>query len=357
MIGNTRAQVVLCCLVMTGLAGAAQEGTANYLQRATGLTLTHPSAWSLERGRVQDSFRIPVSGDRTAQALVFSSAFRGTIEEWQNLQTEINKALRREVSRQWQETILGVPLLLSRLNYREDGQEKVTLVGLLYTRSEQKFHFRLISAAEDASDAERLWREVLLTMRTQSGQLPEREDPAQPVAAATAAAPERPRPVTVLRPPTGSARRAEVGPVEATVLHHGAQWGLRLARGWSAADLEAEGGAELREPNLRGTVVLVPFVDSPVQAFQARVRGSLIEFDRVQLRQDFGPRASRAGSRVKGVWRFGTKGDSTLAMLAASGEAESGNWLLVYRGTREDAQVDRPRIEALIEQLAVVRPS
>lgn len=145
--------------------------------------------------------------------------------------------------------------------------------------------------------------------------------------------------------------------MEATVLHHGAQWGLRLARGWSAADLEAEGGAELREPNLRGTVVLVPFVDSPVQAFQARVRGSLIEFDRVQLRQDFGPRASRAGSRVKGVWRFGTKGDSTLAMLAASGEAESGNWLLVYRGTREDAQVDRPRIEALIEQLAVVRPS
>jgi hypothetical protein len=161
------------------LTGMAQE-TKTFQDKETGLTFSYPSGWDYRKERLYSIFSIPLEGGKKAQVQVINVNFRQEPTAWQTAQSDVAKTMNRTVDRQWDEVILGVPLLLTQLTYKEGDAAMGSLVGLLYSRTPAKLSFRLTTSAEGYAQAEGLWRGALNSLRTISGSLPTSEDPTKP---------------------------------------------------------------------------------------------------------------------------------------------------------------------------------
>jgi hypothetical protein len=328
--------------LLLGLALAQDPETATYTDRSLGLAFQHPKPWTVRKEQFYTVFEWPIGEGRTANAQVFSAVYRQSAETWQAIQAEVNKAMNRTVDRQWQEEILGVPLLLTRISYTEEGKSLVTVVGLVYSATPQKMQYRLTAPAEGADQAIADWSTVMLSLRTTGGNLPSAEDPSKP----PPPPPEEVKPVTVLKPdgtPVGNLR----GPVTATF--EGST--VYLPEGWK---LE-EGGA-LVHGSLRGGLTLRVTVGSDADARKALGTASatsLPSFRQVTLRRDRIESANRAGALVSGVLRIGE----------ASGAQAIGHWVGSCAGKfwsveyvareRSDADADRRLLDGLLDILYV----
>ena len=143
----------------------AKQDTQTYSDIQLGLSFSHPSTWIIEKPLVAKNtkkgrklasdagtvhFRIPLTGAvDDADLIIVRAAFSGSPDTWQKVQMDANQNLKRQVERQWQQEILGVPLLLTKIDYSENGSSKVTLTGLLYNDSPNKLLFRLTGPASD----------------------------------------------------------------------------------------------------------------------------------------------------------------------------------------------------------------
>ncbi len=161
------------------LNGLVQE-PKTFEDRETGFAFSYPAAWEWRKERLFSIFTIPLEGGSKAQVQVINVKFRQQADAWQTAQSDVAKTMNRTIDRQWDEVILGVPLLLTQLSYKEGETPMNSLVGLLYSRTEAKMSFRLTSPAAGYAQAEAAWRGALNSLKTISGSLPSSEDPTKP---------------------------------------------------------------------------------------------------------------------------------------------------------------------------------
>lgn len=287
-----------------------------------GLQFEHPKTWKVRKDKFSAVLEFAVEGGEVATIQLFSAKYKDTADMYQMIQAEINRSMKRKIDRQWQEEFLGVPMLLTKISFEDKGRAMSILTGLLYTAYEEKLNFRLTVAAEGAEKAESAWHDVLLTLRTISGDLPNPEDPNKP-----AVKPEPPKTTNVWKS-TDKVQKPERGPVMADFVAGETKFKLYLPKGWS---LE---GTTLKRQGLSGTLEMTAAIGLPEEAGTKLVdsaRDALAEFDTVTIREDPKPLQSKSGAIVGRVFRNGMAKSHALVAGTAIGSCEAVYWMVTYR--------------------------
>lgn len=314
-----------------------------YRDTKLGLQFEYPKTWKVRRDRYSAIFEIPLGSAQTATVQLYNAKFKGTVDDWQLVQAEINRSMKRTVDRQWQEDLLGVPLLMTRISYEEGNRPTFAMVGLLYSSFEEKMHFRLSSSAETAEAAESQWREALLTLRTITGELPGVENPNLP-----SVKPEPEKPTTVLKPKEEKKTFVR-GTEPATLTVDGTSFRLLLGKGWSLAD------GKLVHPNLKGEILVQAKIGLPEEAGNALLtvaKEALGDFDSVRLREDPKPMEAPSGGLIGRVFRTGMAKGTTIVRGTIVGYCEGVYWIAQYRSSDADAyRKDRALMDDLFRVL------
>jgi hypothetical protein len=282
---------------------------------------------------------------REARAQWVPTVYRDTATLWQQLQVDVAANRGDKIVRQWEEEILGVPLLLTRVVREEKGKSYSVWGGLIYSRTPTKLNFRVYSAPEDANETEEEWRKVLLSVRTDTGGTPEAEMPGSKIEPAKAKDPDLPV-VTW----TSTSDQTKPKPVRAPKRLKIEGFLAYAPEAWSVE------GAELDCEGLQGKLT----VDAKrvqggtgLRAFLAASGTQLTMLDEVTNRheRDFG--LNRAGYHVWEIVRTGTSQGKASVVGLWGGQLDDNMWFVRYQGDEASLRRDRPLIEALVGALSV----
>jgi hypothetical protein len=346
-------------MMWPSLLAAAALGQSGPVFRddALGLEMTLPPGAQIRRERLYTRLDIPLPSGAKAEAQIFRAAFTQERPVWQRVQFDVNAGLGRTVTRQWEETILGVPLLLTRLNFTEQGEQS-TLVGLLYSASAQKLHFRLNSTQAAEGEAESVWRGILSTLRTTSGQVPEPQRPGQ--TPAEAVTPENTPRVQRIGPRAETGRSASLANTQSWPIQGpGQELILRAPKDWSLDQVEGAGW-QLSHPKLSAPVDLVIASGLAREAHREvrrRMGASLSGYQKVTLREERGPTAAPSGVEVYVSSRTGETAEGPKAELNASGSEGLFYWLARLQNAPGDQwTADLALLRQLFDVLRIERP-
>ena len=334
------------------------QATKTYQNKELNLAFNYPSTWSFVNSKIETKFNIPIQGSgKSATLEIFAVKFGADIALFQKSQEVINKQLKREVAKQWQEEILGAPLLLTLVNF-DLGDEKLTsMVGLIYSRTAKKLNFRLTAPTTLFPTAEQSFRDVLPSLRTTNGDLPGAEDPSKP--------PPNPK-IKVEQPIKGPVKRIEdpntklkppvKAPVAITVTVGDKPYKLFVPAGWSGT-VDAGGAVILKRPELDHSISVEAKVatgeDSPAKALYKASSISLEKFTKVTLRQEPQARRNQGGAMVVWILRQGTATNGELISWDAAGAIDNAYWLFsISTDSVSKFSQDRKWLEQLIEEMS-----
>lgn len=334
-----------------------------------GITLTYPKNWRFENKRSFSQFIFPVlDGKSQAKLIILDAEFRDESSAWQTLQADVIKTQKRQLVNQWEETLLSVPLLLTQVQYVDRGVDMTALTGLLYSFTPRKFQFRLEVPTVAFSDADTLWRSVLVSVRTTDGSdltverpgvpFPKRTKPSKERPTSEDVAPPEPErpPVQYVWKPQNAPKRPVVGSERAVGTFQGLSVELAFARGWTCKPDDT--GFSLTHPKL-SVPLHVDFhstvTSPPASEYLAdHVAAQLLEFAKVAIRQDKPGAYSAAGYRVASVARFGTlNAGGQGARFSAIGELRENYWHLSFAGEVSHWATDSKLIDELMSTLGV----
>jgi hypothetical protein len=285
---------------------------ATYTDREMNLSFTHPTTWKITKREKRDQrviFNVPLEGGKPGELELIRAQFRGEKDAWQSLQLTSNELQKRTVTRQWEQTVLGVPLLFTQVQFTDRGTAFTQVSGLFYSRTAQKLLFHLKAPASGFESAFFEWQRSLESFRTITGAELPVEDPAAP--------PEtRPRPgpvnvrkvVDALKPPQKRKDLTFAGQMSVS----GKTAQIDLPPGWR---LSAVDGARAKLVHAKRAldvgIVLSYALDSPdpLRVLIEQTTKRLEEFNRVKQREDV--------ERV--VTPYGLRGS-----VARIGEGKSG---------------------------------
>ncbi len=348
---------------------AYQAGVA-FTDPELGLGLTIPKTWVIQPPNKKYKDRtiivMPIQdSSSTATLELIRTSFNASIDLWQTIQLRANEQLQRQVVRQWQQEILGVPMLLTRIDYNERGSAMSGLVGLFYTQTPYKLNFRLSAPAADYDKAEFEFNNVLETLHTLDGSLPKEEDPTRKVEAVKPkkkdpdhpdALPDDPGPKIRKTVAVPNARTIKP-PVSVPITVSDRKGALYLPARWKAS---AQDGNALTltgpEPGLSVAAKLYTTLDSdpPGDAIQKIAAASLPSFDKVAMRQDSVPTENRAGGTVCTIWRDGS--DSRGPLHEFIGYVQNGDMYVVLTCSTsggKDAAAFRKELDDLIAMTTI----
>ena len=297
--------------------------TKTYISQPHGVSMEVPTNWKISKDKVKQRFTMP-SG---AYVDVFETNFQKTGDEWQGLQKQVNEDMKRTVDRQWDEEILGVPLLMTSVLYsdRKLGDQGL-LIGILFSNTANKFHFRLQSPRPAFSDSEAAWRGVLATMRPVDGVLPTPED-------GITNAPIKPadRPVVtqaVSLAPTGPKTNA-LGPVKVPFSAANRPGVLRLPKGW---DVAGTGPFTVKHQKMGFEFKLEVFssLDSPIPgvALMKMVDSDLDKLTQVEMRENIGPKANAIGIQTIAIFRTGAVSGNAIMQFYGAADGAANYYIL-----------------------------
>jgi hypothetical protein len=228
------------------------------------------------------------------------------------------------------------------------------LVGLLYTATSEKLNFRVTSSRFAAQEAEAAWRNVLMTLRTVSGELPVAEDPTRPNPNPTTNNSGSAKPVLVLKPGDGMepVRTKNV----AQISRLGAQLNVFLPDGWKLD--EKDDKITLTNPDVKSGVNLTLTSATKAEleaALRTAEKESFPRFNVVTLREGVSLKTMKSGSPVSDALRVGqTKEGAYLVVWHILGNAESVVWRADYEcGSEAQFKKERKAIERLRDLLVV----
>ncbi|MBS1715903.1 MAG: hypothetical protein JST30_16365 [Armatimonadetes bacterium] len=327
---------------------AAPQDKATFRDPKFGLQFEYPKTWKARSGRGVTTIEIPFEEKKTATVQLFGGKFKDTAEQWQLIQSEVNRAMGRPVERQWQEEFLGVPMLLTKVRYTTKKVDTVAITGLLYTAFEMKMNFRLEAPAEVAESAENQWHDVLLSLRTITGELPNPEDPNRPV--------EKPvpeKPTTVWKPEVSDKPPVRGKQIRSVTDSAGVAYKVYVPEGW------ALDGSKLVDKSVKGEVtfeIKMGVAQDASSALFEGARADLDQFKSVDLREDPAPGPVGSGALVGKVFRSGRTDGGFLAVGRVVGVCEGVYWTVRYRGTsQQDYRKDRSALDALVRLLYAER--
>ena len=322
-----------------------------------GLAMNHPKDWQISPvGKTRDlKVLIPIQGSSQMALLeLFGIPFNSEREVWQLGQKAINERMKREVMRQWEEELLGVPLLLTKINFVDKTGPQILMTGMVYSRTAKKLMFRLSAAPDDFDKAEFIWRETMNTFRTSQPWAPEdpnqKPDPKAPI--------KNPLPAVITKPNSLDSEVKMVKPpvaVETTVA--GRKVELRIPGEW-AGKLQEDGSIVLTNPEVGGPVKInmASSLDSdpPQRALLAASSKTLNDFQKVSKRDESLPAKNKAGAMLSSVWRTGLSGQGDLFTCDANVFVSDFYALASFRSTNPGKiGADRKLIEALLQHMTI----
>ncbi len=374
----------LAVLVMAGRHQTPQDpAVQTFTDTALGLSFTHPATWTRvaeappevqsggkkpiipnpfkkkaapkkpEEGTV--TFSIPgVNGAAPAELTIVRASFSGAPEKWQQIQADANKNQKREVEKQWQQEILGVPFLLTRIAYSKDGTATTALTGLLYNAAAYKLLFRLTGPAASFDAAQFEFTKAMETLRTTDDSLPKAQEPDKPIA--PPAGPPTPESKHTLfgkpkNPPV-------VAPVALAVSVGDKKLRLRVPEGWTLEKVEGD-SATLRNKEVKAPVTIKLYITAqsanrPTDALMTAANATFDEFKTVALREDTPGTPNKAGNPMLAIWRRGEGAKGPLEALDAVVVAGDYYFLVASRPTPgSDKTGERKIIQALLDTVGL----
>lgn len=361
------------CVAMA-CAAAAQEPpeeetaspTTVFTSERLGLQFTYPSTWQLETQTVSTDLVMTLADGTEARVEIHESSFVLSPQEWVETTRRINQDLQRTVERQWEEEILGVPMLMSRISYLEAGRPVTVVSGLIFSANPNKMLFRLKAPTTTIDEAEQNWRTVLNTLRPQEGTTLQPAPPA-PEQGQNNNETQTPPPATPVTPPSRvvlsellRTRNDEALRTQSRVDLQtlGMVGMLQFSDGWEAQ--VGEGVITLQHSNLRGTVnvrVAEGSEEAATREHLRRLSEDLARFSEVTLREDPMPGRNRAGADFAYTIRTGSTAEGERASVLAAGFTRNRYWLLGYEvNSLSDFNADRNLLISLMQSLTFILP-
>lgn len=275
-----------------------------------GLQMQIPNEWRVQTERVRQVVTF-ASAEGPVRVEIFSTRYIQPAADWQQMQRTVNEQMERKVERQWEEEILSVPLLMTRVSYAERGTPTGLLVGLLYSNSDNKFHFRLTAPAAGYENAESLWRSALLTLRTTTGSLPRTEDGVPEAPAANTPNRRQPTPAVVptVRMSENARKPDAMGPGRYGFTVSNRSGVLRFPQGWQMGESDP---VQLLGRELPSGIAVQFYstVDSPPSGVfvMQEINKELGVFEGTTQRENFGPKRNAVGNQTFSMRRTGTVG-------------------------------------------------
>ncbi len=326
------ALIALCSLLIAG--GAQDAPIQKFTSKELAIELDLPKDWKVTRRRGGEvEFTVPLGqGIAPGEIELFPTDYRGETGTWQTIQKGVAENMKHKVERQWEEELLGVPLLLTKTTYSRRDVAWSTLTGLLYSDLRFKIHFRASAPEAGYDTLDLAWRRALETIRTTSGQLPQAGSPDRPVISNT---PPKPPKTMVIRAPEETTKGIVKAPVVVEANDGENQVFLRIPEGWTSLRDES-GRLSLSHPDLSGPVVItiqsVQTGGPPPRAIMKLSGDSLRRFEKVDRRTEPAPKVNRAGSVLLYILREGRGEGGALATMDALGASEENGryWLASY---------------------------
>lgn len=325
------------------------------------LSFNCPKDWVVtvdKKKNVKIVFPVP-SGSTAATVEIFPTNFVGEKDQWQLIQAEFVRTSKRELVRQWEEEILGVPLLLTRANFLDGTTQRSTVNALLYNDSARKMWFRLTAAPEDFDSADYAWRTALQSLRTFSGaplkaQVPGvKPDPKkQPEEL-----PTRPPNVTQIDDPTKQPKKDQRHPFKSFELMI-ANRKVRLQfPDTCKIDQGPDGLLKLTIPGVANPLTLNVFSnldsDPSERALFKASSETLARLPKVERRDELGPTPNLANAVLHSIWRRGSGADGSLTTLDAAISVDPfyalASWSVKGVSTQE-----RQLVDAVLRELTLV---
>src|SRR5687768_13257790 len=167
----------LMILLAPLLMWSGQE-TVPYTNPDLNLTFSFPKNWTVQTKKNEADIFFPLEGsEEQAKLEIRAAVFFSASDTWQEVQAELAKSTRRELVKQWEDQLLGVPLLLTSVKYTEEGVERTRQTGLMYGATRKKLVYHLTAPTKVFEQAETTFKAALQSMRTIDGVLPKPETP------------------------------------------------------------------------------------------------------------------------------------------------------------------------------------
>lgn len=338
-----------------------------YQNLTLAMKFNYPKTWEIITDKQgQSKFLIPIAGTSDRAVIEVSSVnYRGDKDTWQISQRAFNKSNNRETSRQWEEEILGVPLLLTSATFTERGSTRQTETGLIYSLGFNKMLFRLTASPDQFANVDYAWRQVLQSLRTWTGELPKvedqrtiaRQDPKNAKSPGKGPNDDIPHPqVPHEIKPIGNVSYVK-SPLATSVELNGQKVDILVPADWKL--VAGEGGSyTLTNPLLDGpvqfTLSSAAATVTPEAALAKASGQALADFTAVDNREDQLPKPNRAGMPVATVWRVGKSANGALITLQASGQAGDAYIIVTYRTTDTAKFNDNRRVvESLLDRMSI----
>lgn len=349
MASATRSGVMAGGTVGVLTQDKAQEKTKNYEMKEADLALSYPASWKLSHTKYADIFEFPIKG-QTVLVRMLHTDQRSTADEWQSAVKMIEETNGNSVQKQWEEELLGVPLLMTRYLEQKGAVRSIVLVGLLYSKTPEKASFRVIAPEPVAEDAEAEWRKVLVTARTVSGKLPTKEQPGTaPPAQIEDPVKEKPGRTVIIGPVSRVPKEPFKGPARFTA---NADRGLYayLPEGWSMDKgkiSNADGFADLKV-----TFSLGDF-DAAKTAWLKDCGAMMSEMKTINERLEPPTKMSLAGFTLTEMTRTGTNDKGPYVQNVILGWSGGLSWTLTYSGSAEEWAKVKDKVHFLADRLSV----
>ena len=299
------------------------------------------------------TFRIPGgTGAAPSELTVVRASFSDAPEKWQQLQADANRNQKRDVERQWQQEILGVPLLLTRIGYQQEGTPTTTVTGLLYNAAPYKLLFRLTGPTASFDAAQYQFTQAMETLRTTTDALPTAQEPGKPIAAPVVPGPD------VKHAIFGRTKTAPLeAPLALAVAVGGRKMRLRVPLGWTVDKADGD-SAVLHDPAVKEGVTVKLYAAAtaprPAEALSAASNKTLEEFKTVDLREDAGGVPNRAGNPMMAVWRRGKGATGPYAAMDAVVAAGDYYMMFALRSKNvEDLGRERKAVQAMLDAVGL----
>ncbi|MBC8064323.1 MAG: hypothetical protein H7Y17_05800 [Chlorobia bacterium] len=323
-----------------------------------GLAMSHPKNWQVTPVKKSPDMKvlIPIEGSSQRATLeLYNVSFSSEKDVWQLGQKAINERMRRELMRQWEEELLGVPMLLTKVSFSDKEGQQILMTGLVYSRTAKKLMFRLSAAPDDFDKAEFAWRQTMNTFRTGRAWLPEdptkKPDPKDPQRT------QLPTPVVTNPNSLDGQNKTTKPPVSIEATISGRKVEIRIPGEW-AGKVGEDGAILLTNPDVGSQVrlTLASALDSdpPQRALLAASSKTLGDFQKVNKRDESVPEKNRAGASAAAVWRSGTTAQGDL--FSCDGVCFNGDFYFVvsYRSTNASKiGGERKAIENLLQNSTI----
>lgn len=334
-------------ILAAAILGMRIQENKVYDNQTADIKFEYPAAWTLKRDRLYDELTFKVN-DKTVIVQLMSTEMDFPKEEWQSVNREVNQQNNREVIRQWEEELLGVPLLLMRVRDSKPQEPQIILSGLLYGARKQKFLFRLYAPESVAESAEQQWHTVLLSSNTLSGKLPSEALPAENPSATIDTGGGEVR-VEILKPATGEPSKAEWGTVSTLVDE---QHGLHFysPEGWTFKENSLSNGA------IRVNLVVGLGSDQVVRTAWLKQSGEALDrLAKVTSRIESEPAFTKAAFKGGTLIRRGVSEDKEIVQWLAYGASNGNFFILEWSGTPAEFEAAKDSL-AQLHQYAAVAP-